>query len=378
MRKLVILILIIIFPSVTFADSEKITNINCTTTFCKNFKINGYLDGSYNYLYRSNKFTSGIYDRVYDIDPNGFTLHQASLTLAYQPKEGFGALFNPILGRDAFIWAPYGWNPDTGTQQLAFAFPQAFLQYANKSFTFIAGLFNTLVGAEYLDPTQDTNFSRSILWGYATPTTHLGVRGTYVPCDQLTLIAGLNNGWDNIRDTGRRKTIELSAVFTPTKIFSLAVTGYSGGQRAADLTSTGPQSIRNLLDIIATINASEKLTLVANYDYGIQPKAALPRGNIAEAVWQGIAGYINYKCNDKWRTSLRGEIFSDRNGYRTGVPQTWKEMTLTLGYTPLKNLELRAETRRDVSNVASFVKANGKGTSNNQQSFALEGVYTFG
>lgn len=326
---------------------------------------------------RSNQFTSEAFNRVYDLNPDGITLHQASFTLAYQPTDGFGGLINPIFGKDTFIFAPYGWDPFLGIKQAGFAIPQGYLQYAQNSFTLIGGEFNTLAGAEYLDPTKDTNFSRSILWGYAEPATHLGVRSTYIVDKALTFIGGVNNGWDNIRDTGRRKTLELSLISTPNTLFSLALVGYSGGQRAADKTDFGPESIRNLLNVIATVNPTKKITLIGTYDYGVQPKAALPNDNIGKAIWDGFAGYLNYQFDEKWRTSIRGEFFNDRNGYRTGVVQEWKEVTLTIGYAWLKNFELRGEARHDNSNVSSFLKANGRGTSNNQQSFAFEGVVKF-
>jgi len=205
----------------------------------------------------------------------------------------------------------------------------------------------------------------------------MGLRASYVANDKFSFIIGLNNGWDNIRDTGRKKTIELGASYVFNPAFSLASYIYSGQQRIADRTSSGPAGWRTLIDLIATINVTEKLTLIANYDGALQTKAALPGGNVAEAVWQGLAGYINYKFSDKWLTSLRGEIFSDRNGYRTGVAQSWKEITLTLGFTGIKNLVLRAETRHDFSNLDSFVSSNGIGVGSNQQSYALEGIYQF-
>ncbi len=345
--------------------------------YLEDFKFSGYIDGSYNYLVRSNQFTSGTFDRVFDITENGFTLQQAAITLAYQPKQGFGALLNPMIGRDTYTFAPYGWDSYLGSQWLGFAIPQAYLQYALNSWTFSSGSFLELAGAETLSPTANTNFSRAILYGYAEPYTVTGIRAAYVVNDKINFIFGINDGWDSIRDTSRRKTLELNMVYTPNALFSLAMTGYSGGQRAADKTASGPQSIRNLLDIITTFNITEQLTLIANYDYGIQSKAALPGGNLAEAVWQGIAGYANYKFNDKWRTSIRGEIFSDRNGYKTGVAQCWKELTLTFGFAPIKNAELRVETRHDFSNVSSFINGNGRGTNNNQQSYALEDFYMF-
>jgi len=342
------------------------------------FSVTGYIDGSYNYLQQSNKFTSGSFNRVFDINPNGFTLQQAGITLAYQPKKGFGGIVTPVVGRDTYIFSPYGWNPNYGTQWFGLSFPQAYLQYGVSSLTFMGGQFIELAGAESIFSYNDTNFSRSILWGYAEPATVTGLRVSYIPNDKLTLIGGINNGWDSIRDTGRNKTIELGVSYTFNPTFSLAAYAYTGQQRIVDRTSSGPTGQRTLIDFIATLNATDKLTFIANYDGAIQTKASLPSGNTAQAAWQGIAGYVNYKFNDKWHTSIRGEVFEDHDGFRTGVRQNWREATLTVGYNPLKNLEVRAETRRDFSNVNSFVSSNDVSVGNNQQSYALEGVYKFG
>lgn len=380
MRKLynLLLALIVIIPCRVLANQSITATSNIFSALKENFKYAGYIDGSYNYLVRSNEFTSGTFDRVFDITRNGVTLQQTSLVLSSQPKEGLGFLINPIIGRDPYTFAPYGWDPTYGGQWLGFAIPQAYLQYAIGSLTLMGGSFVELAGAESLFPINDTNFSRGILYGYAEPFTVFGLRAAYTVNDKLNFVFGVDNGWDSIRDYSRRKIIELNATYTPSSLFSFAATGYSGGQRAADKIATGSESRRYLIDIVATLNATKKLAFVANYDYGNQTLAALPFGNVAEAVWHGIAGYINYTFNDKWQTSFRGEIFSDRNGYRTGVVQAWKELTLTVGYIPIKNLILRAETRHDFSNVSSFVNGNGVGSNNNQQSYALEGLYKFG
>lgn len=374
MNRFFFVILMLLFPALSLADSSPDNILKNTHS---NFKFSGYVDGSYNYLTQSNQFTSGTFDRVFDIIPNGFLLQQAGVTFAYQPTQGFGGLMTPVVGHDPYIFAPYGWNPYYGSQWLGFAIPQGYLQYAVGSWTLMGGSFIELAGAENIFSYNDTNFSRSIIWGYAEPFTVLGLRASYVPNDKLTLIVGLNNGWDSIRDTSRKKTIELGASYIFCPMFSLASYIYSGQQRIAERTSSGPTGQRTLLDLIGTFNATEKLTFIANYDGALQTKAALPGGNTAEAVWQGLAAYINYKINDKWLPSLRGEIFSDRNGYRTGVVQSWKEVTLTLGYIGVKNLILRAETRHDFSSANAFVASNGVGVGSNQQSYALEGIYQF-
>ncbi len=46
---------------------------------------------------------------------------------------------------------------------------------------------------------------------------------------------------------------------------------------------------------------------------------------------------------------------------RPGFVQSLKEATLTLAYSPYKQLDFRAETRHDLSNVVSILNKNGVG-----------------
>jgi hypothetical protein len=344
-----------------------------TTSPLSQIQFSGYVESSYNYLMRSNRFTSGVYDRVFDIEPNGLTLHQISLTLSKPAIQGFGALVNIIAGRDADLIAPYGFKP----QSVGFDIAQAYFEFAKNKFDFIGGEFFALGGIEEINPTQDANFSRGILFGYATPNTLLGFRTTYHMNDKLDLIAGINDGWNNIRDTSRRKTIELGTTYKVNPAVVLSAAFYNGEERATPETDEGPLGIRSLLDLVATYNATEKWSFAGNYDYAQQSNVALPGNTFGKATWQGLAGYATYKINDLWRTAFRAEIFNDNNGYPTGVAQTWKEITLTLGYEPIKNLNVRAEFRHDLSNESSFVKRYGGTSSSNQQSYALEGTYQF-
>lgn len=236
----------------------------------ENIHFSGYLDGSYNYLVNSNRFISGVFNRLYDLEENGLTLQQAAFTVEKLPENGFGGLLNIIAGRDANTLASFGWNPYFGSQTAAMDLTQIYLQYAVDKFIFTVGKFVSLAGEEGPDPVSDTNFSRSILFGYLEPSTVMGLRGTYQLNEELKFIAGLNNGWDNIRDTSRRKTYELGVDYKPNTKFTLASIFYSGGQRAQDRTATGPESIRNLLDVIATFNVTEKATVIFDYDYADQ------------------------------------------------------------------------------------------------------------
>ena len=366
------------------------------------FDLTGYVDvgytglsgrGAFNITPNGPDVTVGGPNRVFDYRRNSFDLHQVGLTLANQPKEGFGGLVNLTLGRDADVIASYKTGPSNGdlcnlaTGQTAFDggchktgydVTQAFVQYATGPATFMGGKYVTLAGAEVINSTGNTNFSRSILFGFAIPFTHTGLRASYAASDALTLIAGVNNGWDDLTDTNTSKTLELGVSYTPVKQVILAVQGYFGKERVLGLTKTGEEGMRNLVDAVATYNVTDKLTFILNYDYATQANAATATANGAgDAKWQGLAAYGNYQINDPWRVSVRGEYFDDRDGYRTGVVQKWKEATLTVGYTPIKNLELRGELRADRSNVPAFIDSNNVTASNNQRSIGLEAIYKF-
>jgi len=365
------------------------------------FDLTGYFDVGYTGLSGRGAFnttpngpgvTIGGPDRVFDYKPNSLNLQQAAFTLANQPKEGFGGLLNVTLGKDADVIAAYKTGPSNGDgcnlatglsntgscRKTGYDVTQAFVQYATGPLTIIGGKFVTAAGAEVINSTADSNYSRSILFGYAIPFTHTGARVSYAASDTLTLFGGINNGWDDLKDTNSAKSFELGGSYSPSKQFSLSLMDHSGKERVGGLVGTGPEGERNLVDAVATYNATDKLTFILNYDYATQANAATATANgSSSAKWAGWAGYANYQFNDQWRMSLRGEYFDDRDGYRTGVAQQWKEATLTVGYTPIKNLELRGEIRGDRSNVPAFVNSDGVTASNNQRSVGLETIYKF-
>ena len=364
--------------------------------------VTGYIDASYTNLSGTGTFTgsgttyctnpgigapapTSTCNRVFDTERRGFNLNAVDLTISALPPDGFGGMVNLTAGSDAKVITPAGTTNDE------FDVTQAYVHFAKGSLMVIGGKYVTASGAEVIKSPSNTNFSRSILFGYAIPFTHTGVRA-YVtpggnaaaPDGKWTFIAGVNNGWDVVKESSTAntatdgkiasgKTLELGASGNITKDLALAVVHYSGDENAGPTVGN-----RKLLDLVLTWNATDKLSFVLNYDQAEQQKAL--SGN-RTAKWDGIAAYVNYKINDLWRLSFRTESFNDKDGYRTGVNsdtggQKWKENTLTLAYLPTKNVELRGEVRYDDSNRSSFNYADGT-TKKNQNSFGLETIYKF-
>lgn len=349
--------------------------------------LTGYIDAGYTSINSTGLFTPGIPGsipgtsngptRVFDAPNaavgknfNSFNLNQAAVTISKLPKEGAGGVINLTTGQDAKAIV------SNGAPASQFDETQAYGSYATGPLTIILGKFVTMAGAEVINSTANPNYSRSILFGYAIPFTHTGARVSYAVSDTVGLMAGINNGWDQVADTNTSKTVELGFTAAPSKMFALAGSYYSG-KELADSTkpasSTNVNGNRSLLDLVATINATDQLAFVVNYDSASQDDAVVIG---SKAKWNGLAAYANYAINDSWHLSLRGETFNDKDGYRTGVVQKWKEATLTAAYLPSKSLELRAEVRKDSSDHLAFQQSDGS-AKKSQNSLGLQAVYKF-
>ncbi len=306
----------------------------------------------------------------FDTSHDTFQLDEAGLQLGYQPKSGFGAVVDVIAGEDAKIVDA---AESAGASANSFDILQGFVQYVGGPLTVQAGKFTTLAGAEVIAPTGNTSFSRSLLF-YAEPMTHTGLRATYAVTATVSVIVGVNNGWNYTKIDYGSKTGELGVAFNPNKYFSLTAQMYAGKDPIYGAE-------RTFFDTVATFNATSALTFVVSYDWGKQETGTATADTLAGGDWDGAAAYANYQINSQWRVSLRGEYLDDKDGTTlvTGTAQDLKEATLTFGYDPVASFELRLEGRYDTSNEPSFVKAETPVVQygSDQSEVALQGVYKF-
>jgi hypothetical protein len=333
--------------------------------------LSGYVDTAYQHADRN--IEGGFSTRVFDSQNNSFVLHQVGLQMAKQPKEGFGGLVNITAGKDAGIIRSFDSTDST------FDVTQAFAQYATGPLTIIAGKFVTLSGSEVIWSPSNPNFSRSILFG-AIPFTHTGVRGTYAPSDMITLIAGVNNGWDQMRDMNKGKTLELGVIGMPIK--PLMITGsYYGGQEPSFIT--GVTGRRDSFNLVGTYNVIEPLSLGLEYLRVQQENAVFnSTGTAAKGKYSGFAGYLSYTFMPKLKGTVRAEAFDDKDALHFGMPAAttsgskYKEYTLTLAYLAADNFELRGEIRTDRANQAVFTE-NSTNFSKTLTTFAVQALYKF-
>lgn len=333
--------------------------------------LSGYVDAGYTHANRN--VDTGFSTRVFDSQNKSFLLHQVGLQVAKQPKEGFGGLVNITVGKDAQVIPSFD-NATSGSQ---FDVTQAFAQYASGSMTLMAGKFVTLQGTEVIWSPANPNISHSILFG-AIPFTHTGVRSVWAFSDRFNFTAGLNNGWDQLKDSNSDKTLELGATITPIKPLTIVGSYYTGKETVPQATPGNPEGKRNSLNAVATYTVSDPLALGAEFLSVSQENfVSLVTGSRIKANYSGLAFYLNYAISPKWRAVGRFESFKDDDGFRFGTASTkYDEFTFTGAYLPNASVELRAELRRDSADRQVFVETGGT-TSKTLQTYALQALYKF-
>jgi hypothetical protein len=311
---------------------------------------------------------------VFDSQNNSFVLHQFGLTVAKQPKEGAGGLVNLTVGKDAQVIHSFPESSNLGAPNTTSMFDvtQAYGQYASGPFTLMAGKFVTLHGTEVIASTGNNNFSRSILFG-AVPFTHTGLRGVYTMSDTVNFTVGLNNGWDELQDPNKGKTLELGASLTPIKPLTIAASGYFG-KEPTGLSSEGKRSSAN---VVATYTLSDTMTIGGEYLRVQQENFATANGPI-KAKYDGFAGYFTFMFSPKLRLALRAEEFKDTDGFHFGTPgNKIKEGTATIAYLPSASMEFRGEVRRDSASTAVFNDLSSSNLSKTLMTYAVQALYKF-
>src|SRR6267378_4978821 len=358
-------------PTVALAQAARAPTLSQVLD-ASGINVSGYLDAGYSYANR-NVEGAGFSNRVFDSQNNSFALHQFGLTVAKQPTRGFGGVVNITVGSDAQLIHSF---PEVTAS--TFDLTQAYGQYAMGSLTLMAGKFVTLAGTEVIASTGNMNFTRSMLFG-AVPFTHTGVRAGYALSDIVTFYGGVNNGWDQLTDANKGKTLELGASIIPIKPLTINVTGYFGQESAVapGTPGGGAQDQRQLLNVVATYTINNRMSAGGEILYVNQDRPA------GSAKYNGLAGYFTYNLNREWRVAARAEKFDDKNNFHFASTRVagstdvkYNEITATLAYLPNSSVELRGEIRGDRANNAVFVNSDGS-TAKSMQSLGFQGIYKF-
>ncbi|MEK6564981.1 MAG: porin [Candidatus Omnitrophota bacterium] len=347
----------------------------------KDINVSGFVDTSFtNNLQNpdTSSATSGggaNVARVFDTEANNFNVRAAEMVFEkLTPDEG-GAGFRTDLyfGSDAEVITPNGSARDQ------FDLEQAYIQLKPDGFKLPIGnwqwlklgKFVTMHGSEVIEAKDNWNFSRGLLFGYAIPFTHTGIRAGYQLTDSLAGYLGVNNGWDNVKDNNRGKSLEAALGLTASDKLSFNLAGMYGPEQ-----TTNNHSQRALIDFITTYKLHPKLTFMLNADYAHE-EDGVTAGKDAE--WSGVAAYLKYDLSEKISLVNRTEFFSDPQGLRltAGNPQDIWETTFTFEVRPYKNLITRLEYRYDESSSNIFSPHTPPKSGDHQDTIALQAIYSF-
>ena len=302
------------------------------------------------------------------------------------------------------------WNSN---RYYGLAMPQLYGEVGTQALNVKFGHFYTLIGYEVVPAIGNFFYTHAYTMQYGEPFTHTGVLATWAPNDQLTIIGGITNGWDNWDND--LPTLQANpylgstsnAAFLGAITFSssdgsqaLTLANSSGNERTTE-SFVNPASAyvgnRTVTSIVYSNEFTDKLTYVYQSDFGYQAYAG---GDIpfyyetqgqqpGSAYWYGVNQYLFYNFTDYLIGGLRLEWFRDNNGTRVqygireGSPQlsgfagNFWAMTWGLNYLVGNNLVIRPELRydwfsQDLGNAAQGVglpfgkTAGGLGTQSDQ------------
>ena len=299
------------------------------------------------------------------------------------------------------------------------------------------GKINTLIGYEVINAWENPNFSRTMMFGLSQAFTETGVRFTYPFNSVVTASVGLVNGWDNVEDNNRGKTVTWLLAVTPHEKFGANFFGSYGSEQGNGnnngtfatvgicqngTTGCDPTAKRLVAGAIITIKPIDSTTLILEPYYGNESNASVSKFNAGQspnARWNGLVAYLIHDFNDQTQPNAfslraRGEIWEDAGGARscaggvnvtggtntcantgsgTGVvggsilptitnnPHTngnaltaW-ETTLTLQWKPMPALQTRVEYRYDHANHNVYLQ--GTAASNNSNTLGFSVAYMF-
>ena len=336
--------------------------------------VHGFFEGSWGYDF--NRPLSGTnYLRVFDFDDNTFKADVFELVLqhaAAKPRESGFRVDLAAGGSIPRVSAAAGLFRDSFGQAQDFDLQQAYATWVapiGSGLKLDFGKFVTPAGYEVIEGYDgwNDNASRSLLFGFAIPFTHVGARASATFSSRVSAMFMVVNGWDVARDNNTSKTVGLQLALTPVAPLTVYLTGMSGPEQAGSNSA-----LRNLFDGVAVWKPSSRLTLVANGDVANEKTGY----GGTEVTWSGVAGYVRVGLCRSSAVTVRGEYFADPDGVRTGVAQFVNEFTVTPEVRLSPNLLVRVDGRIDRSNVAVFDK-EGTSIEKNQPTVLLSAVYAF-
>lgn len=317
----------------------------------KKLSISGSVDAYYRANFTAPNDENAIAPGSSFANLPGFALGMANVIASYEgEKTGFVAdlVFGP-RGTDAIFASPMYSSTGNIINQL-YAYWDV-----SESVTLTMGNFNTFLGYEVISPTANFNYSTSYLFSYG-PFSHTGIKADIALSEDFSLMLGVMNDTDLTE-------------FNPTGDYAFgAQLGYSG------------QYLNFLLDPSFTeIDFTGGFDLSDDFFLGVN--AAYLSVEDDGGSFAGVALYPQLATSDTFSIGLRGEYFSETDGFgaigasdEEGDASVFA-VTLT-GSLAIENLTIKPEIRLDSASEEAFID-NDLAGSKSLGSFVLAAIYSF-
>jgi len=276
---------------------------------------------------------------------NGFALGMANFIVSYEgEKSGFVAdvVFGP-RGSDA-VFGSVG-NSSELVNQL-----YAYYNIAD-GVTVTMGNFNTFLGYEVISPAANFNYSTSYMFSYG-PFSHTGLKFDFELAEDISLMLGVFNQTDETEANYSRYT----AFGAQLGLYGQYI-NFLGGKDYAQIDYTGGFDLGD------------------SFFLGINATSATLSGDTGFA---GMALYPQLTASDSFAIGLRGEFFSETDGFGALVSEGDADnfsLTLTGSYTS-GNFMFKPELRIDSASSEIFAISPTK-TSDSLASFVMAMIYSF-
>jgi hypothetical protein len=318
--------------------------------------VTGFIDAYYGYNFNQ---VDPLF-RTFDVQHNAFSLSLAEVAFAkaVTPESRVGFRVDLDFGKTADLVAAF--EPESGGSEIYKHIQQAYGSLLTGRVTWDVGRFVTPIGAEVIESQDNWNYTRSILFGYAIPFNHTGVRATLAASDKVSVAGFLLNGWNAGSEINGDKTFAFNATLKPSPKFTWYL-NYMAGKEVEE------GDTRHLFDTTASLSLSDKLTLMGNFDYGKE----------GEVKWWGVAGYAKYQATPEWALVGRYEYVDDTEGGFMLLGTKGQSLTVTSDHLIAGALRARLEYRTDFADEELFPTDDGT-FKDSQTSLTVGLVVTFG
>ena len=276
---------------------------------------------------------------------NGFALGMANFIVSYEgEKSGFVAdvVFGP-RGTDA-VFGSSG-NSSEMVNQL-----YAYYNIA-EGVKITLGNFNTFLGYEVISPAANFNYSTSYMFSYG-PFSHTGVKADFTLSDDISLMLGIFNQTDQTEANYDRYTAYGAQLGLYGQYINLLA-----GEDYFQLDYTGGFDLSD------------------SFFMGINATTATLAGDTGFA---GVALYPQLTTSDSFAIGLRGEFFSETDGFGALVSDGDADnfsLTLTGSYTA-GNFIFKPEFRIDSASSKIFAISPTE-SADSLASFLVAAIYSF-